>query len=172
MGFYSSSALVQGATRHDVEVLLVDVCVSGWECSLEAREHGRPAVCLELDVIDGTEHDAGLRIEEARFVEPFRHPRDFAARAYLNAGRFNVLADDVAAGLRRIGLTLGRYPLSFMRERLSAMKVIPSDVLHWFSKEQLARGGIVTVRQKPKTANGVVSITIEDEAGTVKVICW
>ncbi|MFZ6731179.1 OB-fold nucleic acid binding domain-containing protein [Undibacterium sp. Ji42W] len=37
----------------------------------------------------------------------------------------------------------------------------------------LARGcGIVIVRQRPQTANGVVFLTIEDEAGTVNVICW
>ncbi|QSX94601.1 hypothetical protein J3P46_17940 [Janthinobacterium lividum] len=32
--------------------------------------------------------------------------------------------------------------------------------------------GIVTVRQRPGTAKGVVFITLEDEHGTVNVICW
>ena len=53
------------------------------------------------------------------------------------------------------------------------MRFIPSDVLAGFSNGQLARGcGIVTVRQRPSTAAGVVFITLEDEAGTVNVICW
>jgi error-prone DNA polymerase len=53
------------------------------------------------------------------------------------------------------------------------MRFIPSDVLFGFSDGQLARGcGIVTVRQRPETAKGVIFITIEDEAGTVNVICW
>ncbi|NRR33770.1 error-prone DNA polymerase [Oxalobacteraceae bacterium] len=82
-------------------------------------------------------------------------------------------ADNTAADYRHIGLTLGRHPLSFLRERLSKMRFIPSDVLAGFSNGQLARGcGIVTVRQRPQTAKGVVFITIEDEAGTVNVICW
>jgi error-prone DNA polymerase len=77
------------------------------------------------------------------------------------------------ADYRHLGLTLGRHPLTFLRERLSKMRFIPSDVLHGFANGQLARGcGIVTVRQKPETAKGVVFITIEDEAGTVNVICW
>ena len=32
--------------------------------------------------------------------------------------------------------------------------------------------GIVTVRQRPGTAKGVVFLTLEDEHGTVNVICW
>jgi error-prone DNA polymerase len=82
-------------------------------------------------------------------------------------------AENVAADYRYVGLTLGRHPLSFLRERLSKMRFIPSDVLAGFSDGQLARGcGIVTVRQRPSTAKGVVFITLEDEAGTVNVICW
>lgn len=79
----------------------------------------------------------------------------------------------MVADYRYIGLTLGRHPLSFLRERLSKMRFIPSDVLVGFSNDQLARGcGIVTVRQRPGTAKGVVFITLEDEMGTVNVICW
>jgi error-prone DNA polymerase len=82
-------------------------------------------------------------------------------------------AEDVTADYRYVGLTLGNHPLSFLRERLSKKRFIPSDVLAGFSNGQLARAcGIVTVRQRPSTANGVVFITLEDEAGTVNVICW
>ncbi|OEZ54223.1 error-prone DNA polymerase [Duganella sp. HH105] len=82
-------------------------------------------------------------------------------------------AENVTADYRYLGFTLGRHPLNFLRERLSAMRFIPSDVLHGFSNGQLARScGIVTVRQRPGTAKGVVFITLEDEVGTVNVICW
>lgn len=82
-------------------------------------------------------------------------------------------ADDVAADYRYLGLTLGRHPISFLRERLSKMRFVPSDVLAGFENGQLARGcGIVTVRQRPSTANGTVFITLEDETGNVNVICW
>lgn len=82
-------------------------------------------------------------------------------------------AENVAADYRYVGLTLGRHPLSFLRERLHRMRFVPSDVLQGFANGQLARGcGLVTVRQRPETAKGVVFITIEDEAGTVNVICW
>jgi error-prone DNA polymerase len=81
-------------------------------------------------------------------------------------------AENVDADYRYVGLTLDRHPLLLLRERLSKMRLVPSDVLAGFSNGQLARGcGIVTVRQRPSTAKGVVFITIEDDAGTVNVIC-
>ena len=52
------------------------------------------------------------------------------------------------------------------------MQFVPTDVLASFADRQLARGcGIVTVRQRPGTAKGVVFLTLEDEADTVNTIC-
>ncbi|MYN26960.1 error-prone DNA polymerase [Duganella levis] len=82
-------------------------------------------------------------------------------------------AEDVVTDYKHLGLTLRSHPLSFLREKLSGMRFVPSDVLAHYQNGQLARGcGIVTVRQRPGTAKGVVFITLEDEAGTVNVICW
>jgi len=39
MGFYTPSQLVQDAQRHGVDVLPVDVMVSGWDCGLEVASH-------------------------------------------------------------------------------------------------------------------------------------
>ena len=72
-----------------------------------------------------------------------------------------------------MGLTLGRHPLSFLRKQLSAKRFVPADVLNTFANDQLARGcGIVTVRQRPGTANGTMFVTIEDETGSINVIVW
>ena len=32
--------------------------------------------------------------------------------------------------------------------------------------------GIVTLRQRPATANGVAFISLEDETGTINIVCW
>ena len=32
--------------------------------------------------------------------------------------------------------------------------------------------GIVTLRQQPLTANGVTFLSLEDETGTINIICW
>lgn len=81
--------------------------------------------------------------------------------------------EDIMADYRHLGLTLGRHPLSLIRDRLHKMRFTPSDQLDTFQDGQLARGcGIVTVRQRPETANGVIFVTLEDEFGTINVIVW
>jgi error-prone DNA polymerase len=75
------------------------------------------------------------------------------------------------ADYRHVGLTLGRHPLALLRERLNKMRFVPSDILNTFGAGQLARGcGIVTVRQRPETAKGVIFLTLEDEFGTINII--
>ncbi|MET3133790.1 DNA polymerase III alpha subunit [Oxalobacteraceae bacterium GrIS 1.11] len=50
---------------------------------------------------------------------------------------------------------------------------MPAAILAAYKNGQLARAcGIVTVRQRPGTAKGVSSLTLEDEAGSVNVIVW
>jgi error-prone DNA polymerase len=72
-----------------------------------------------------------------------------------------------------LGLTLGRHPLALLRPQLNAQRFRPAEVLNTFRSGQLARAcGIVTVRQRPGTAKGVVFVTLEDETGTVNVIVW
>ncbi|MFZ6773877.1 error-prone DNA polymerase [Undibacterium sp. SXout7W] len=81
--------------------------------------------------------------------------------------------ETMVADYQSLGLTLGRHPLALLREQLRSMKFLSSNVLSSSRDGMFARGcGIVTVRQRPQTAKGVVFLTIEDEAGTVNVICW
>lgn len=72
-----------------------------------------------------------------------------------------------------LGLTLRRHPLALLRPQLSAQRLLSAMELHEFPNGRLARAcGIVTVRQQPGTASGVVFVTLEDETGTVNVIVW
>lgn len=82
-------------------------------------------------------------------------------------------AENTIADYHNLGLTLGRHPLSYLRARLHAMRLMSADVLHHYDDARLARGcGLVTVRQCPATASGTVFITLEDETGNVNVIVW
>ncbi len=46
-------------------------------------------------------------------------------------------------------------------------------MLETFENGQLARAcGLVTVRQRPGTAKGVLFMTLEDETGNINVIVW
>ncbi|MEO6917591.1 MAG: error-prone DNA polymerase [Collimonas sp.] len=82
-------------------------------------------------------------------------------------------AENIVNDYHTLGLTLGRHPLALLREKLGTKRFLPADVLNTFANGQLARGcGIVTVRQRPGTAKGVVFVTLEDETGTVNVVVW
>jgi len=82
-------------------------------------------------------------------------------------------AEEVAADYCALGLTLGRHPVALLRPTLTTMRFQPAEVLNTFADRQIARGcGIVTVRQRPQTAKGVVFLTIEDETGPINVIVW
>jgi len=71
------------------------------------------------------------------------------------------------------GLTLRRHPLALLRPQLSEQRLLSAGELLDFPNGRLARAcGIVTVRQQPGTASGVVFVTLEDETGTVNVIVW
>ncbi|KAE8756734.1 DNA polymerase III subunit alpha [Paraburkholderia madseniana] len=79
----------------------------------------------------------------------------------------------IASDYRTLGLTLGRHPLELLRPRLLAQRLLPASTLAGFRNGQLARAcGIVTVRQRPGTAKGVMFVTLEDETGQVNVIIW
>ena len=63
--------------------------------------------------------------------------------------------------------------MALLRKQLSAFKVLPAAVLNHFPNGRLARAsGIVTHRQRPETARGVVFVTLEDDTGAVNVIVW
>ena len=79
------------------------------------------------------------------------------------------LADDY----RTLGFTLGRHPLSLLRRRLERMRFVTAEELRHLPHGNRARAaGIVTGRQRPDTASGVVFVTLEDETGMVNVVVW
>ncbi|MBI3284639.1 MAG: error-prone DNA polymerase [Burkholderiales bacterium] len=82
-------------------------------------------------------------------------------------------AQEIVSDYHSLGLSLRRHPVALLRAHLLAKRFLPAELLHTFQQGQFARGcGIVTVRQRPGTANGVLFITLEDESGTVNVIVW
>ena len=71
------------------------------------------------------------------------------------------------------GLTLRSHPLSLLRSSLSKMKLMTAAELHGQPDGRLVRAcGLVTMRQQPGTAKGVMFVTLEDETGCVNVIVW
>ena len=80
---------------------------------------------------------------------------------------------DIVADYQSTGLTLGRHPLALLRPRLTRMKLITAAALAQLPNGWITRAaGIVTCRQRPGTASGVVFVTLEDETGYINVVVW
>ena len=71
------------------------------------------------------------------------------------------------------GLTLRRHPLALLRPLLAKQRLRTAAELQDCPNGRLVRYcGLVTLRQQPETANGVIFVSLEDETGVVQVICW
>ena len=80
---------------------------------------------------------------------------------------------DLVADYGSLGLTLGRHPLALLRKQLATMRLKSAKPISELPNGALIRtAGIVTCRQRPGTASGVIFVTLEDETGNVNVIVW
>ena len=80
--------------------------------------------------------------------------------------------EQLMADLWATGITRDDYPTALIRDRLTALGVVPSDQLRQLpDRTRVTVGGVVTHRQRPATARGVTFINLEDEFGMINVIC-
>lgn len=70
-------------------------------------------------------------------------------------------------------LSLKAHPVSFLRRELDQLQVTPASGLNAMKNGMLVKVcGLITVRQRPGTAKGVLFITIEDETGFANLVVW
>jgi error-prone DNA polymerase len=83
------------------------------------------------------------------------------------------LGEHVVEDYASLSLTLKRHPLAFLRAELAREgRVTAAELAHLPVDRRLAIAGVVLIRQRPGSANGVVFITIEDETGIANLIVW
>jgi error-prone DNA polymerase len=77
-----------------------------------------------------------------------------------------------AADLWATGVTPGLHPVELVRRRLTEAGAVTAAELRTLPTRTRAWvGGVVTHRQRPRTAGGVIFMSLEDETGTANVIC-
>jgi len=109
-------------------------------------------------VSSGIEKDPPMRIHAIETIPGLAPPSE---------------GEDIAADYRSLGLTLGRHPLALLRSRLKELNMRKAEELSLLPHGSRVRAaGLVTCRQRPDTASGVVFVTLEDESGCVNVIVW
>jgi error-prone DNA polymerase len=79
----------------------------------------------------------------------------------------------IVADYASVGLTLGRHPMALLRDKLARNRLLTAADLSCVAHGRRVRtAGIVLMRQRPQSANGVTFLTLEDESGQVNVIVW
>ncbi|KVA26977.1 DNA polymerase [Burkholderia cepacia] len=137
---------------------------------LERRDLEALAAANALATLAGHRRDA---LWQAVAAAP---ERDLLATAPIDEAEKPALgapseADDILADYHTTGLTLNRHPVALLRPELRARRLSSAAELHDRPDGRLARAcGLVTARQMPGTAKGVMFMTLEDETGCVNLI--
>ncbi|GET22831.1 error-prone DNA polymerase [Prolixibacter denitrificans] len=83
------------------------------------------------------------------------------------------LGEHVMQDYASTSLSLKAHPVSFLRRKLNELQVTPTAELSSMKNGQFVKVcGLITVRQRPGTAKGVLFITIEDETGFANLVVW
>lgn len=86
---------------------------------------------------------------------------------------FMTAGEHVVQDYASTSLSLKAHPVSFLREKLELLHVVPAKRLAALKDGMPVKVcGLVTVRQRPGTSKGVVFITIEDESGFANLVVW
>ena len=153
------------------------------------RRAGVPVAALDqIAAADGFRPAFGLARREAQWA--IKGLRDeelplFAA-ASDREGRTVPELDEPAIALRampagrevvedygHIGLSLRRHPVSFLREDLAKRRIVScAEAMAARDRRWREAAGIVLVRQRPGSANGVMFVTLEDETGIANLVVW
>ena len=81
--------------------------------------------------------------------------------------------DRLRSDYRTVGLSVDLHPIELIRsalEQLGCLRV--GDLLRRRPGDRVRVAGLVSSRQRPGTASGVVFMTFEDETGMVNLVVW
>lgn len=81
--------------------------------------------------------------------------------------------DNLIMDYASTGLTLNRHPMALLREQPPFNRCRrAAELFHLNSGRFVRIAGLVTGRQRPGTASGVLFMTLEDETGNTNVVVW
>ncbi|NTJ08945.1 error-prone DNA polymerase [Rhizobium lusitanum] len=81
--------------------------------------------------------------------------------------------EQVIEDYRYLSLSLKAHPVSFLRADFANMGIVQNrDLPNVANGRMVTIAGLVLVRQRPGSANGVIFMTLEDETGVGNAIVW
>jgi error-prone DNA polymerase len=83
------------------------------------------------------------------------------------------IGEQVVEDYRHLHLSLKAHPVSFLRGELERRGILRHEQLADMpTGPRVTVAGLVLVRQRPGSANGVIFMTLEDETAVANVIVW
>ncbi len=83
------------------------------------------------------------------------------------------IGEQVVEDYRHLHLSLKAHPVSFLRHELDRRGILRHERLATLrSGRRVTVAGLVLVRQRPGSANGVIFMTLEDETAVANTIVW
>ncbi|MBU7599104.1 error-prone DNA polymerase [Streptomyces sp. P38-E01] len=142
-----------------------------------ARRTGLPSGLLETLATAGAFESLGMERREAVWaVGPLSRadertlPGTTPAPAAPGLPAMSVV-EETFSDLWATGTSAEHHPIEHLREQLRSYGALPTaEVFGLRDRTEVVVGGLVTHRQRPPTAKGVVFLTLEDETGMTNVI--
>ncbi|MFV8819552.1 error-prone DNA polymerase [Haliea sp. E17] len=143
---------------------------------LDKRDMEALADANALAALSGHRHQAQWQIMALEAPRPLLREEEFQGGRYFDDGiqlPAPAVAEDVFSDYRATGLNLGAHPLSLLRGQPPFDRCKRhADLAHIGNHRFVRIAGLVTCRQRPGSAAGVVFLTLEDETGNSNVVVW
>lgn len=169
---------IKGIREEDMKILIKGRG-NGYKSIHELREMGVPEAALEkladADAFRSIGHDRRQALWEISNKD--RPHTFFPGGKYAPEERVSlpqmVLSEHVVQDYASTSLSLKGHPVSFVREELDRLHVLPASALETGKNGDLVKvAGLILVRQRPGTASGICFITLEDETGTTNLVVF
>ncbi|WP_158884604.1 error-prone DNA polymerase [Rhodanobacter sp. L36] len=168
-GFPEAAALRLAAARKlKTFIDIADLCA---RADLDRRQQDLLADAAALRGLAGHRHHARWAVAGVEAQWPLFGIESPAEQAVILP--LPTQAEDTLADYARVGVSLGPHPLKQIRARLNAAHCLDGKMLRTQPHNSRVRvAGLVTSRQRPQTASGIIFLTLEDEHGLINVVVW
>ncbi len=143
---------------------------------LDKRDMEALADADALQSLSGHRHQSQWQIMALEQPKPLLQDEQYQNARYFDDGvqlPAPAVAEEVLSDYRATGLTLRAHPMSLLRDRAPFNRCKRHVDLSGLGNKRFVRiAGLVTCRQRPGSASGVLFLTLEDETGNSNIVVW
>jgi error-prone DNA polymerase len=144
--------------------------------ALDKRDMEALADADALQSLSGHRHQSQWQIMALESPRPLLRDEQYQRASYFDDDvqlPAPQVAEEVLSDYRATGLTLRAHPMSLLRESHPFSHCKRHIDLAALGNKRFVRiAGLVTCRQRPGSASGVLFLTLEDETGNSNIVVW